>query len=719
MAKIGSEILKFKVLVWLYHALMADRERWSLWSPVLLGIGIGLYFALPLEPPLWAGWGAFIVLVMIAWLLWFRSSAQAMAVLAIALVALGVGLSGLRTWWVAAPVIPTELRAVTVQGQVLSIEARPHGLRVTLGQLYIGRLKPDATPKMVRITLSAKQPKFVTGDWLKVRASLSAPSRPAQPGAFDFQRQSYFRGLGGVGFGYGRAKVIGHAPHGGVDSLGFALQRVRRSIAVRVRAALNGDTGAVAAALMTGDRGAISSTVLENMRASGLAHLLAISGLHVGLISGIVFFVIRAVLALIAPLALNYPIKKWAALSAICGAGAYALMAGATVPTQRAFLMIGLVFIAVLFDRRALSMRSISWAAMVILAFAPESLTGASFQLSFAAVVALIAVYEVLRKTQFFGGETGGMVRAAVRYLAGVAMTTLVAGLATAIFAAFHFNRVADFSLVANVIAVPVTAMWIMPWAVVSYALMPFGAESLALHPMGWGVDVVLWIANKVANWPGAVSAVQAFPLWGLVLVSFGGLWAAIWCGPWRILGAPIAILGLSSMLFSVTPDVLVDETGKLAAVKMTDGSYKVSTLKSKSFERNIWLRRAGLIHAQGDWTSTGKGMNKMGTGVDINAQTEQTAHLNCDALGCIFLKDGHTIAFSKMPESLFEDCDRAQVLVSLNDMGRQNVACQSAKVIRFQDLKKDGAHALYFTKTGVRIETVREKRGKRPWVLD
>ena len=698
MLQIGSKILKFKVFVWLYLSLMADRERWPLWLPVLLGCGIGLYFALPLEPPLWMGWSVFAILGLLAWTLRDRSSAKAMAVLAIAFVALGVGLSGVRTWWVAAPVIQKEMTAVSVEGQVLSIEARPKGLRVTLGKLQIHRLNPDATPKKVRVTLSAQQPDFGPGDWIKMRASLSPPSPPAAPGAFDFQRQSYFRGLGGVGFSYGQVKVIGQAPKIGIESLGFALEHLRGTISRRVRAGLQGDAGAVAAALMTGDRGAISETILENMRSSGLAHLLAISGLHVGLIAGIVFFVVRAVLALIGQIALNYPIKKWAALTAIFGAGAYALMAGATVPTQRAFLMIGLVFVAVLFDRRALSMRSVAWAALVILCFAPESLTGASFQLSFAAVVALIAVYEALRNSRFFQSKSDGMGRAALRYLGGVALTTLVAGLATAIFAAFHFNRVADFSLAANLVAVPATALWIMPWAVVSYALMPFGLESVPLTAMGWGVDVVLATADRVAHWPGAVRSVAAFPLWGLVLVSVGGLWAAIWCGPWRALGLPISILGLSSILLSVSPDILVDGTGKLAAVKMDTGGYTVSTLKSKRFERDIWLRRAGLAKADGDWA--------------------KATNIACDALGCVFHKANQSIAFTKRPEALFEDCERSSILVNLNDMGRQQLVCQSKLVIGFDDLKKNGAHALYFTDSGVRIETVRKQRGNRPWVL-
>jgi len=721
MAEIGRKILKFQVFTWLYRSLMADRERWLLWMPVLLGCGIGIYFALPFEPPLWVGWSGFAVFTSLAWAVRAKSNGQAMALMAVAFVGLGVGVAGVRTWTVAAPVIQKELKAVTVEGQVLRVEGRPKGMRITLGGLRIGHLTPDMTPGRVRVTLSAKQPAFGPGDWLKLRASLSPPSPPAEPGAFDFQRQSYFRGLGGVGFSYGQAEVTGRAPKRGFASLRFVVERWRSAIAERVRAGLSGEAGAVAAALMTGDRGAISERVLDNMRASGLAHLLAISGLHVGLIAGIVFFIVRAGLALIHPLALKYPIKKWAACAAIVGAGGYALLAGATVPTQRAFLMIGLVFLAVLFDRRALSMRSVAGAALVILMVAPESLTGASFQLSFAAVVALIAVYEALRQAKWFHGSSQSFFAGAWRYVLGVAVTTLVAGLATAVFAAFHFNRVADFSLAANVVAVPVTALWIMPWAVVSYVLMPFGLEGLTLIPMGWGVDVVLGVADEVAHWPGAVSTLAAFPIWGLALVSLGGLWLAIWRERWRSLGVPIMMLGVSSMLWSTSADVLIDSTGKLVAVKTPQGGYTVSTLRSKRFERDVWMRRAGLIEAQGKWLQTG--LNGVSTDMDFVEKTTQEqsqgAYLGCDAQGCILTKNGHSVAFAKSPDVMVEDCVNARVLVSLSDFGDTKVPCTATQVIRFGDLHKNGAHALYFTKLGVRVETVRAQRGQRPWVIE
>ena len=229
---------------------------------------------------------------------------------------------------------------------------------------------------------------------------------------------------------------------------------------------------------------------MATLRDSGLAHRLALSGLRMGLVGGILFGGLRGGLALVPPLALRFPIKKWAAAAAILGAFAYGMVAGATVPTQRAFLMIGLVLAAVLFDRRGISMRTVAWAAVIVLLFRPESLLGPSFQLSFAAVVALIAVYEAVRDRRRLDGPLGWR-RRIVLYIAGVALTTLVAGMATAPFAVYHFNRFADYGLAANLIAVPVTALWTMPRALVAFALMALGPETLARAPMRAAVGVM------------------------------------------------------------------------------------------------------------------------------------------------------------------------------------------------------------------------------------
>jgi competence protein ComEC len=682
--------------------LERERERWVLWLPVFLGLGIGLYFALPEEPPIWLGLSGMAVSTAFGWL-GRRRAVPLVAALGVGVLALGFAAAQWRTVAVQAPVLDHRLGPTNVAGRVVGVEVLPGATRVTLERLRIGRLSPARTPERLRVRLGGKQPRLIPGDWIRVRAILSPPPPPAAPGAFDFQRQSYFRQLGAVGFSLGSATVEEHHRAEGFAAFGFALERLRQRISERVVAGIDGTPGAIAAALMTGSRGAIPVEVMANIRDSGLAHLLAISGLHIGLVAGIVFFGLRGALALVPPLALRYPIKKWAAMAAIAGAFAYALVAGATVPTQRAFLMIGLVLLAVLFDRRGLSMRLVAWAAFAILLFRPESLLGASFQMSFAAVVALVAVYEVVRDRRRLD-EAGppSWPRRALHYLGGVGLTTLIAGSATAPFAIYHFNRFAVFGLAANLVAVPVTALWIMPWAVAAFLLMPFGLESMALAPMGLGIEVVVRVAETVAAWPGAVTLVPAMPVWGLAALGLGGLWLCLWRCPWRAWGLSGVAVGLAAVAVTVPPDVLVDGGGRLMAVRSASGTFAVSTRRTGRFNRGVWLRRVGQNAEAPLWP-------RQGFSTD--------GRLVCDHLGCILRAKKHLVALVSRPQGLAEDCWIANVVVS---MVAVRGSCPTAKtVIDKFDLWRDGGHALWLLDNGqVRVESVNEERGRRPWVV-
>lgn len=681
-------------------ALAGERERWALWLPVCLGLGVALYFALAVEPPLWLG-AAGVAAAAVLGVAGRRRPVLLVAALGLGVVGVGFAVVQWRAVAVAAPMLEKRLGPTSVSGRVVRVETFPGSVRVTLERPRIGGLDPDRTPRKVRLRLRGRQPALNPGDWIRLRGVIAPPPAPAAPGAFDFQRQSFFRGLGGVGFAYGAATVLARGGEEGLDALWLGLARVRQHITQRVLSGLEGPAGAVAAALMTGERSAIPPAVMAAVRDSGLAHLLAISGLHIGLVAGILFFGLRGALALVPPLALRYPIKKWAAAAAIPGAFAYALVAGATVPSQRAFLMIGLVLLAVLLDRRGLSMRTVAWAAVIILLLHPESLLGASFQLSFAAVTALIAGYEVVRGRRRLGGNGPPVIwRRILFYVGGVALTTLIAGAVTAPFAAYHFNRLAAYGLAANLIAVPVTALWIMPWAVAAFLLLPLGLERVALMPLGWGVEIMIRTAETVAAWPGAVTIVPAMPMWGLACVVFGGLWLCLWRRPWRLWGAVGVAVGLASVLLVRPPDVLVDGAGKLLAVRAAAGELWLSSLRTARFSRETWLRRVGQETAA-VWPREG---------------SDAGLALTCDGLGCIYRAKGQVVALVRRPDALLEDCAMADVIVAVVPVRRR---CPSPHTVidRF-DLWRKGGHALWLEEGGARVETVNGNRGNRPWVV-
>ena len=367
----------------LKHQLLAERERWVVWLPVIFASGIAVYSGLKDEPRPWIG-AAAMASMAVAWAGARWKMASVPTGLSYTLLAFGVAAAGFtaaqtRTADVVAPMLSKRIGPTTVVGQVSYLETFPARSRVTLKSPRISGTPPYQTPARARIRLRGDQPDYLPGDWVRLRAILAPPSPPAAPGAFDFQRQSYFRGLGAVGFSLGRGEIVARTQLSGFDSLALSIAHLRQDITGKIMTALGQPLGGVAAALMTGERSAVAPEIMQALRDSGLAHLLSISGLHIGLVAGILFTSLRAVLAAIQNLALRHPIKKWAASAALAGALAYALIAGATLPTQRAFLMAGLALLAVILDRRGLSIRSVAWAALAILLVQPESLLGGKF----------------------------------------------------------------------------------------------------------------------------------------------------------------------------------------------------------------------------------------------------------------------------------------------------------------------------------------------------
>ena len=696
---------------WVRDRFSAERERWALWLPVILGVGIGLYFTLPLEPPWWAGSLALIAagavfLAVRKALAWNTLNLVLMCLL------LGFSIAQWRTLSLAAPILERAMGPIEVRGRVLSVEPRSRGERLVLERLEIDRLGSNETPARIRITLASGAEGLYPGDWVRGRAKLSPPPEPAAPGAYDFARAAYFQRLGAVGFAYGRFEKL---PELVRDDAVTAAANERRSqgglsrhweiwwadlrhrLSERIVEALPGSSGAVAAALMTGERGRVPESQLEALRDAGLAHLLAISGLHIGLVTAGLFFAVRGALALVPGLVLNYPIKKWAALVALPGAFAYLMLVGATIPAQRAFLMTGLVLLAVLLDRRALSMRLVAWAAMVTLLLAPESLLSVSFQMSFAAVTVMIAAYEGQRGLFRQSGADFWSLRSLLGYMAAVAATSALATVATAPFAVFHFNHLALYGVFANVIAVPITAFWIMPFALLAFILMPFGLEALPLWMMGQGIDLVVATAQSVSSLPSAALTVPAMPVWGLVAATAGGLWFSIWRGRWRLLGAFPLVASAISVALWMPPDILITSDARLFAVRLEDGSMWRSSRRVNRFDAEIWFRRAG-----------------------VKADSEQTTSVagtpRCDSQGCIFTKGQTKVALAGTAGAVAEDCSQVELMISRVPI---RIACDHPVVVidRF-DLWRNGAYAVWIQDEAIHISSVAATRGERPWVL-
>ena len=677
----------------LVEALLAERERWLLWLPVGLGAGIALYFALPREPPLWLGPVCGLpLLAALVYLRWSRATERPVAlplVVVLAPVALGLAITPVRTWLVEAPVLERRA-AYMVEARVRLVEDRVRGERLLLDHVILEGVDPERTPTLIRVSLRAGEG-FEPGDRVRLRALLMPPSPPSEPHGFDFARQAYFMGLGAVGYALGQAERIAPAS---ARSFGLGIARLRQIVADEVRDAVPGAAGAVGVALLTGLRAAIPEHVWHDMQVAGIAHLLAISGLHLGLVAGTLFFAVRIALALTPPLALRLPTKKVAAAIAFCGAFVYLLLTGGTIPTQRAFIMTAMMLLAVMVDRNPFSMRLVAWAALIVLLAQPESLFGASFQMSFAAVVALIAVYEtgVARRR----GPAGGLDWRLAVYVGGVALTTLVASLATGPLAVYHFGRLPTWGIMANLIAVPLTAFWIMPLGLLGLILMPFGGGAVCFALMGQGIELVLAVAAAVAAWPGAAVLIARPPPAALIAVVLGGLWLCLWRRPWRRLGLAGVALGVLLTALDHRPDLVVDASAQIVAARLDDDRLAVSPWRRDAWITSQWLRGAGQAEAA-PWPADGTGAGS----------------LRCDALGCVLARHGHRVAFARRPEAIGEDCRDADLVVSYPRIER----CPNAtRLIGPRALRRAGGIALWLEPSGIEILTVREVRGDRPW---
>ena len=558
----------------------------------------------------------------------------------------------------------------------------------------------EMTPVRLRVSLSKGAPPLHVGDRILVLANISPPSGPATPGACDFQRVAWSQQLGAVGYALAPAAVI---EPGKPDGFVRAIDALRADVVARIMTALPGPEGGVVAALLAGEQTAVDKDIAQAMRDSGLAHILSISGLHIVFVVALVMGLVRHGIALVPALALRIDSKKIAAVLALMAALFYTALAGAPVPAQRACAMAGFALLAILLDRTALSLRLVAWSAVIVLTVAPESLTGASFQMSFAAVVALIAAWEAAAGWRRRLHERAD--RARHRWLwrlaaaiAASLATTLIASIATGAFAAYHFNRLSLLGVVANLLGVPLTGFWIMPWGLVAMLLMPLGLERFGLVPMGWGVEGLNSIAKYVGSWPDAATLVPSMPGASLWLITVGGLWYCLWRHRWRLAGLPVVVIGLL-LGPPPAPDLLMSDDGRVLGLRDEKGVVHVASSRTDRFVADTWARRSGQEGAK-RW---------------LASADEEAAGLGCRTGLCRWRKGPWRIALVSDDRRLAEACANADIVLSTVDaQGR----CRGPRlVIDRRDAWREGAQALWLDEQGVRRETANARRGDRPWV--
>jgi competence protein ComEC len=655
--------------------LRHEQLQLPLWLPVALGGGVVAYFVPLAEPPAWLGAALLGLAAALLALCWRAPQLRLPAGLVLAA---SLGFADIQHRAASAPPVPElSSRAVLLDARVVAVEPLPEGRRLVLeGAAWDGHA-PLARTIRLRLRANDATP-VAAGDRITVRALLRPPAAPAEPGAFDFQRAAFFAGQAGSGFALAPVQVTQHeaAPDTWIAAL-------RGSIIARVRAAQPAAESAISVALLAGPQTAIGQADAQAMRDSGLAHLLSVSGLHIAIVMGVTYASLRFLLALWPALALRLPVKQLALVSGLAAGGFYMLLTGTEVPMQRSFGMAALVTLAVLAGRNPISLRTLALAAGAILLLLPHALVGASFQMSFAAVLALIAGFEALRPWLLRARRDDGVLRKLLLATLALLLTSTLAGIATAPFALYHFQRASLYGVLANAVAVPLTSFFVMPLGMLALLLMPLGLDFLALVPMGWGVAGVLWVAHAVAAMPAAALALPAMPQWGLWLCVAGLLWMGLWRTWLRWLGAPLFALGMVSPAWHVPPDVLVSADARVIAVRHQGAVHVLRGSGGNGFVLDTWRRRAG---------------------------EPEIVPMHCAPPFCV-LDQVAVVPAGPLPPGA---CGAAPLLVSPEPLRR--FCRQSLTIDRF-DVWRNGPHAVWFTADGPVMLSDRAARGARPWV--
>jgi competence protein ComEC len=615
-----------------------DPYRLILWAPVALAIGAAAYFSWPSEPGLLPALTG-LVLCLLAAIAWMvrRDAVTLYALVLLACLTLGFTLARDRAHGLGAPELEafqTE-RSAEITGWIERVERLEGRARLVIRVQALDHA--DTPPERVRIRAGLGG--FEPGDAIRVRARLSPPSAPVAAGGYDPARAAWFDQIALTGYAISdleAADIASSAP------LSLSLARLRWRLSERLQAQTGERTGAVAAALLTGERARVSNEDAEALRLSGLGHILAISGLHMALFAGGAYWLIRLGFAMWEPWARAHDPRKPAAIGALIAASLYLVISGAAVSTQRAYIMAFVVLVGVLFDRQAFSMRSLALAAILILVIAPESVIEPGFQMSFSAVAALIASFDAYKRWRPEGGYSTTLIGKVKDALAGLSATSLIAGAATGAFAIFHFQRMAAYGLIANLLAMPLFTFWVMPAGGAALIFSTVGLERPFLWIMDQGLRRVLDIAHWASTLDGAVVGANAADPALVALYGLGFACLVIGLGWMRVAGGALILVAMGLFMIQTPPQMMITDGGVVLARFEGGGeAFTVTDRRRGRFDARVFLQRAG-----------------------VSASPERAA-LSCDSLGCTGrTAEGLLLAVTASSEALEDDCEQADLIV-------------------------------------------------------
>jgi competence protein ComEC len=568
--------------------LDAERDQLPLWLPVAFGFGIAAWFVLPGTE----AWIGFLLIASAAFVAALALGSGTRLARSLAIFCFAAMLGSAHIWWKAERVAALRLEYARMAEFVAHVETVQ---RLSAKQTVRLLVRPAYSPDLpTRLRINVDEDKAIgiaPGAVIHLKAWLMPPPPMAVPGAYDFSRTAWFQGIGGTGRALG---VVDNVQPAGEQDWAARIASVRQSLASHIMTRLPGNEGGIAIALVTGDQGAIFETDAEAMRRSGLAHLLSVSGLHLTAVVGAVMLLTLRLLALSPALALRWRLTLVAAGAGAVAGIAYTLLTGAEVPTVRACIASLLILLGMAIGREAFTLRLLAVGALIVLLFWPQSLVGPSFQLSFAAIAAIVALHENPRIQALLSRREEGIAGKTGRFVLGLVLTGLAVEIALAPIALYHFHKAGFYGALANIVAIPLTTFIVMPLEGLALLLDLGGLGAPFWWLVGQALSLLLGLAHTTADAPGAVALLPTMPMAAFALMVFGGLWICLWRTKWRRWGmAPVAMGALWAIL-TPAPDIVVTGDGRHLAIRTGAGGMALLRGRAGDYVRDMLAETSG-----------------------------------------------------------------------------------------------------------------------------
>lgn len=660
------------IVNYIRNNLYNKKYNLILWFPVFQCAGILTYFSLSFEPSYIS-----IFLLLSPILILIAILHKRYAILCIALIAVLVGFtaSKLRTDSVNTHILDKERYVKDIVATVKDINNKGSYEQFLLYEIKNTKFKLDN----IRISVRTKAEEGIKiGDQVKLSAKLFPPKIAPSEYAYDFARIAYYQKISATGFATSKIVLYKKAE---ARKFQEYIESFRQYIYENLQQNTKKPHADIISALLIGKKNGIDQKTMNAIRDSGIAHLFAISGLHLSFVAGLFFIVFRNLFAISETLTLKYNTKKISAFFTILPTTFYLLITGMQISAQRAYIMVILVLVAIIIERKYRGLIAIAFAASVILIVEPEAILKPGFQMSFSAVLALVASYQI-NANKLFKIKI-------IKYFVSIMISSVIASLATVPYTIYNFNYFSISGIITNLVAIPIVTLIIIPLGIIYVLLIPLGTQWIITPLMERPIDSVLYITNAIANLQYLVIPIRTFPASSIIIITLGLLWLCLWERNWRFFGIFFILLGIFSSAMYRTPDILVSADN--LAVKEGDNLLYSLTRKNRNFVIKTWAKQ--------------NGQNQIVNHTKYNNSNKRLKY------GCIYSKENdRSVLLAYKQEDILENCNNVDLVIQLSKFNHP--ACNT-KIIKYSDLEVYGTHSIWLTNSGVNVSKV---RSNRPW---